>query len=72
MGNTSNKAQEIVNGYTLLSSLNITGTKVGRKMIHEGICTYVPPNIADFYYFDYPVYSGIRKLTSTTSGNTRH
>lgn len=67
IGNTANKTQEIINGYTLLSSLNITGTKVGRKMIHEGVCTYVPPNIADFYYFDYPVYSGIKKLTSSTA-----
>jgi YD repeat-containing protein len=67
IGNTSNKSQEDTSSYSLYLNNSITGTKVGRKMIHEGICTYVPPNIADFYYFDYPVYSGLKKLTSSTT-----
>lgn len=67
IGNTSNKSQEVTSNYTIYLNNSITGTKVGRKMIHEGICTYVPPNIADFYYFDYPVYSGLKKLTSSTA-----
>ncbi len=67
IGNTVNKAQEITNAYTLYSSLSITGTKVGRKMVHEGICIYAPSDIAEFYYFDYPVYSGINRLTSSAT-----
>lgn len=67
IGNTSDKSEEITSNYSLYLNNSITGTKVGRKMIHEGICTYVPPNIADFYYFDYPVYSGLKKLTSTAA-----
>jgi YD repeat-containing protein len=66
IGTSGNKSEEIVDTYSFLSLLNATGTKIGWKITREG-CPMPAENINDFYFFDYPIYSGIKKLTSNST-----
>lgn len=60
---TTKKSEANYNTYSFLSNPNIIGTKIGWKITREG-CPMPPLVIStDYYYFDYPIYSGIKKLT---------
>ncbi len=67
-GNTTTKVKETGNLYGIFLQQEGVGTKVGWKVQMEG-CQ--PTSISEsvlfsyLYYFDYPFYSGIKKLTSS-------
>lgn len=66
VGNNSQPIKEILNNYAIYSSRETTGTKVGWQINLEGD-GYPPSMILStyFYYFDYPIYSGVKKITNS-------
>ena len=71
LGNTTTKVRESVKANAVLKQSTTTGTKVGWAFSFEG-CGF--PQFAGnttccndvfFYVFDYPMYSGVKKLMST-------
>lgn len=69
VGNTTNKAREVTNTHPPIGESSIYSTKIGKKNADVGLCgpAYLPTDIYNsFYYFDYPIRSGIKKITSST------
>ena len=64
------KVKETSSGYTIFGQTSVIGTKVGRKISMTGDCDLGAQQASDpstyFYYFDYNIYSGIKKMTSST------
>ena len=68
ISNTTNKAREVVNSYPILQETTIYSTKMGRKYRDNGTCgpQFVSTDVySAFYYFDFPIRTGIKKLGST-------
>ena len=68
VGNTTNKAWEVTNTHPILQTSTIYGTKIGKKFSDTGPCgpVYVANDVfTAFYYFDYPIRSGVKKPGST-------
>lgn len=65
-GNSNTVVQESTSQYTVLKNTSATGTKIIPKISFQGNCTPPYPSIEDFLYFDYPIYSGVKKLTTTS------
>ena len=68
IGNTTNKAREVVNNFPILQQSTIYSTKMGRKYRDNGTCgpQFVTTDVySAFYYFDFPIRTGIKKLGST-------
>jgi YD repeat-containing protein len=68
VGNTLNKAREVTNTHPILQQSTIYGTKMGRKNSDTGPCgpVFVANDVySAFYFFDYPIRTGIKKLGST-------
>jgi YD repeat-containing protein len=66
---SNTKIKEKITNYSILTNEQTTGTKIGYKIQVEGcLPTYGYPVSTLFsflYYFDYPIYSGIKKLSFT-------
>ncbi|WP_324758348.1 hypothetical protein [Sphingobacterium thalpophilum] len=63
-----NLIDEQINKYNTVNIDTDYGLKVSRKVIKRG--KYIdPPKFDDFYYFEYPISSGINKLISTENNN---
>ena len=68
IGNTTNKAREVINNFPILQQTTAYSTKMGRKYRDNGTCgpQFVPSDVySAFYYFDFPIRTGIKKLGST-------
>jgi len=55
---------ESINKYNLVNIQTDFGLKVSRKAVKVG-SFLAPPNRDQYYYFDYPIISGVNKLEST-------
>ena len=65
-GNSSALVQESTSRYGIYKNTSATGTKIIPMFSFSGECTPTDPSTSDYYYFDYPIYSGIKKLTATS------
>jgi YD repeat-containing protein len=69
ISNTTNKVREVINNYPILQEKTIFSTKMGRKYRDNGTCgpQFVTSDVySAFYYFDFPIRTGVKKLGSTT------
>lgn len=68
-GNSSSRVSETAQNYAVLSGTSIVATKVVWKVSMEGSCMpneyYLIMNDL-FYFFDYPIHSGVKKLLSSS------
>jgi YD repeat-containing protein len=66
-GNTNERVWQTKNVFSVLQQNDAGGTKVGSKKSYQNIEVHIEPYVPSdyFYYFDYPVYTGVKKLIST-------
>jgi hypothetical protein len=61
------KVKETSNVYTIFQQSDITSTRIGKINVEIGTCgpSYATNTFqSDFYYFDFPIRTGIKELTS--------
>jgi YD repeat-containing protein len=64
---TNKKVKENNNVYTIFRHSTVTATKIGKAFIETGVCSalYSANDVyTAFYSFDFPIRTGIKKLTS--------
>ena len=66
-GNTNQRVMQTKNLYAVLQQNQARGTKVGLKKTYQNMEVHIDHKYPGdyFYYFDYPIYTGIKKLIST-------